>query len=150
MPDNQWSYWQADLREPQPRDVVDPGNGYYRNNAAKTKVDFPVAIWSDQDGRHVRIGTMRQIDGETAVLEFLSGSTWHNSRAVSHQEYLGAIANGKWADGKRARSVTVDAPAMVAHLIETGDKDLLLYLRKRAEAATRKGITMPGMNEETE
>jgi hypothetical protein len=151
MIDDPWRYWREEIRHPKilPRDTPDPGSGYWRSEGAKTKYDLPFAIWTGEDGvRRVRVGASRDLEGEEAVLEFLSGTTWFRSVAVTHEDYQFAIANGKWPDGRRARSVTVNAPVLVEHLLATGDKDLLLYLRKRAESVVRKGETLPGIDEE--
>lgn len=101
-----WLYWKADLASPGTlnRDITDPGCGFWRQRSAKTKPDYPIAIWFE-DEPVVKVGN-KVTRGQDALLEFLSGSTWLNAVAVPHIDYLSAMENGKWPiDGKPARKM---------------------------------------------
>jgi hypothetical protein len=100
-----WDYWRADLKSPQNRDVTDPGQGYWRHKAAKTKIDWPIAVWFEGEEPVIKVGDS-VTRGQDALLEFLSGSTWLNAVAVPHADYLLAKETGKWSDGKPARKMT--------------------------------------------
>lgn len=101
-----WTFWKADLAAPGTlsRDVTDPGQGFWRHKGAKTKIDWPIAIWFEGDVPKIKVGN-KLTEGEDALLEFLSGSTWLNAVAVSHADYLAAMETGKWSDGKPARKM---------------------------------------------
>ena len=86
-------------------------NGYWRINAAKTKTDWPVLIWTSPDapdnGTAVRIGGMEfnaKADPERWQ-SFATGS-WLHCTAVTRDEYSNAINTGFWADGRPARNMT--------------------------------------------
>lgn len=103
-----WDYWRAELRAPgQSRDVTDPGQGYWRHEAAKTKIDWPIAIWWEGDVPQIKVGNKVET-GDDHLLEFLSGATWHRTKAVSHAEYLAAVETGRWPDGKVSRRMDAE------------------------------------------
>lgn len=100
-----WDYWLADLKEPQGRDVTDPGQGFWRHKAAKTKTDWPIAIWFEGEEPQIKVGNSLK-SGTDELLEFLSGATWLNAVAVSHADYKAAMSDGFWpGDGKPARKM---------------------------------------------
>lgn len=103
MSDQNWTFWRSDLASPQDHNnVTEPGSGFWRCRAAKTKPDWPIAIWWDGVTPNVKVGN-NLTTGDDALLEFLSGSTWLKATAVSHADYKQAIDTGKWPDGKPAR-----------------------------------------------
>lgn len=100
-----WRYWRSELKEPgsQPRDTNDRVAGYYRSDGARTKPSWPVAIWYDDAGPHIKVGNSQK-DGETEYMTFKGEATWLRCVAVEHAEYLAAMEFGKWpSDGKHAR-----------------------------------------------
>jgi hypothetical protein len=144
-----WTYWRADLKEPQNRDITDPGQGYWRHKAAKTRVDWPIAIWFE-DEPVIKVGN-KVTRGNDALLEFLSGSTWLNAVAVSHADYLTAMETGKWPiDGKPARHMD-DAEKHDID-ISAGDNDAPIdqTLAEQIDSAVAKASAITSISTEAE
>jgi hypothetical protein len=117
-----YALWRTELNTPTPPDKrqdrpTDPQrlSGFWRSEGARTKPDYPVAIWSE-DGS---VGTVTFFkvgagsrDGESAfntienpdrVVDFMS-STWLKSIAVTEADYHKAMETGRWpSDDKTAR-----------------------------------------------
>lgn len=104
---NDYTYWKAEIAAPgsQSRDTTEDVTGFWRHRAAKTKIDWPIAIWFENDAPKIKVGNSLT-EGDDALLEFLSGGTWLNAVAVSHGDYLAAMETGLWSDGKPARKMS--------------------------------------------
>jgi chemotaxis protein histidine kinase CheA len=119
-----YAYWARELDlqskgfNPQERHNYDAeakgADGYWRILGAKTKPDYPVMIWTADDGTVVfQIGRMQPLNSrqnETEWFEFLTGS-FLKTEAVSEEEYHRALERGVWNDGKPSRKQTEDVPA---------------------------------------
>lgn len=106
MSDNSYAYWQQELKAPgQSRDVDSKIAGFWRSAGARTKVDWPIAIWYADGTPNIKIGNKHEV-GFNGEQEFMSGATWLGCSAVSKAEYDAAMATGRWADGKAARNMT--------------------------------------------
>ncbi|UVC14745.1 hypothetical protein [Mesorhizobium onobrychidis] len=105
-----YAYWREELvnpgcnaRDTDRRDLA----GFYRMNAAKTKPDYPVAMWMNADDTLLllKIGRQKPIEQKTDKFWDFEGSGWFHCVAVEHAEYLKAFETGEWSDGKPARKV---------------------------------------------
>lgn len=129
--ENPWAFWQAELMVQRggfvptadhPRQNMDPPyhdtpiDGYWRMMGARTKPDFPVAIWRDASTRdHVVL----QIGRRTPQTVAVASQEWQNfvaltfpkCAAVHKAAWDDAITSGRWADGKMSRETT-DAERM--------------------------------------
>lgn len=105
-----YAYWHTMLQ--QPGVYVDPEhqgplNGYWRLIGARTKADYPVAIWKNENGEEV-IKVGRKAEFLTAShdgADFLA-SGWPKCVACTEEAYTAAIEGGFWADGKPSRIVS--------------------------------------------
>lgn len=89
--------------------------GFWRIQAAKTKEDYPVAIYPNAEGRIlVKVGRQAPcVEGSTDYWEFFGGS-WTKVKAVARADYDHALQQGFWLDdGKAARKQTVEEAAGV-------------------------------------
>lgn len=111
-----YDLWNAELKNPVPESdrlerSVDPlmMSGFWRIEAAKTKADYPVAIWTGegQTATMFKIGLklMNTEQNADKWQEFLD-QTWPLCHAVPTPAYHAAMASGFWADGKPARKMT--------------------------------------------
>lgn len=111
-----YDLWNAELKNPVPESdrlerSVDPlmMSGFWRIEAAKTKADYPVAIWTGegQTATMFKIGLklMNTEQNADKWQEFLD-QTWPLCHAVSTPAYHAAMASGFWADGKPARKMS--------------------------------------------
>lgn len=112
--------WHAEMKEPVPEadrmrratDRLQIG-GYWRIEAARTKPDYPVLIWTEAGKED--LGTIFQIGQKVRNTvehaaewdEFTQGS-WLWCRAVSKADYAQALTSGVWPDGKPARQMTAE------------------------------------------
>lgn len=109
MTDNRYEYWQDMLGKPGM--LVDPEfqgakDGFWRMIGARTKADYPVAIWLAGDGEFVKVGRKAEFAlGSTDGQDFLT-SAWPKCEACSEEAYRAAIDSGFWADGKPSRIQT--------------------------------------------
>lgn len=118
-----YACWRAELKNPTPPDRrIDRPTasamicGFYRIEAARTKVSYPLAIFP-QDGESglkiiYKIGVGER-DGQSLfsnedglkVHEFNNG-TWFDAVAVTEAEYHKAMETGYWSDGFMARRIS--------------------------------------------
>lgn len=124
MTDNDYAYWQQELADPgcnaRDTDRTDLA-GFYRIAGARTKPDYPVAIWRDEDGKLLAMIGFREIkEGSADFFDFL-GSAWTKADAVDEDAYRAAVDAGRWADGKPARAEA--APADDDEIVETAPED---------------------------
>lgn len=119
-----YTLWHKELRHPTPEEhrlqrTTTPSemSGYWRIVGARTKPDYPVAIWT-ADGETdtiIQIGRMTPVrtngrHDDKHWQEFANGS-WLHCIAVTEDEYHRAMDDkgpGKWDDGKPARQLTAD------------------------------------------
>ena len=96
--------WRAELngQEPERQNVDTDIDGFWRIVGAKTKPDYPVAIWGN--GLNLRIGNRDIMGGSEGWHEFI-GASWLHCVAVTKLEYDQARLNGRWSDGKPARQM---------------------------------------------
>lgn len=110
-----YRYWDEELMTPgcNSRDETDRQlAGYWRMQSAKTKPDYPVAIWLDGDKQVVKIGRKETLlqEGTDGWWEFI-GAGWTKCIAVTEEAYEAAMSSGFWADGKPCRAMS-DAEKM--------------------------------------
>ena len=100
-----WKFWSADLKEQQDHaNLTDIGQGFWRQRSAKSKPDYPIAVWFEEDAPVIKVGNSVK-RGADELLVFLSEATWLNSIAVTHADYKSAMDSGFWSDGKPARKM---------------------------------------------
>lgn len=107
MADTRYLYWRAELKNPksQSRDTADGyTDGFWRAHAAKTKTDYPVAIWHDGDDEMIQVGR-KQFAGNLPEGNDFRDGTWQHCTAVTKEEYDAAVETGFWPDGKPARKM---------------------------------------------
>lgn len=104
-----YAYWRTELKSPgQSRDTADGDtDGFWRAKAAKTKPDYPVAIWHDGDDEVIKIGN-KQIAGNMPEGNDFRDGTWQHCIAVTKEQYDAAIETGFWADGKNSRKMSAE------------------------------------------
>lgn len=102
-----YAYWREELDNPgcNPRDTNRRDLcGFYRIHKAKTKPDYPVAIWSDDDRLHVQLGRNqppmlepREGDDQDAEAwnRFFS-TNWYHAKAIPEEQYRETMADGWW------------------------------------------------------
>ena len=104
-----YRYWRAELASPgsQSRDTADtPTDGFWRAQAAKTKPDYPVAIWHEGEVETIKIGRRQFDGGSTAEGHDFRDGTWQHCVAVTKEIYDAAVDTGFWPDGKPARKMS--------------------------------------------
>ncbi len=109
-PDNRYLYWQAMLNRPGM--LADPAyqdakDGFWRMIGARTKADYPVAIWIDaRNEEWLKIGRKAEFRlSDRDGLDFLE-TGFVKCEACSEEAYRAAIDSGFWADGKPSRIQT--------------------------------------------
>jgi len=106
---NRYDYW-LELQT-KPGMLVDPEfqgpkDGFWRMIGARTKADYPVAIWLAGDEDFVKVGRKAEFAlGSTDGQDFLT-SAWPKCEACTEEAYRAAIDSGFWADGKPSRIQT--------------------------------------------
>jgi len=103
-----YKYWRAELASPgsQSRDTADGyTDGFWRANAARTKTDYPVAIWHDGDDEQIKVGR-KQFAGNMPEGNDFRDGTWQHCIAVTKEVYDAAVETGFWPDGKPARKMS--------------------------------------------
>jgi len=111
-----YDLWNAELLNPVPASdrlerTIKPTmmSGFWRIEAAKTKADYPVAIWTGegQTATMFKIGLklMNTEQDPNEWQDFLD-RTWPLCHAVTTPAYHAAMASGFWADGKPARKMS--------------------------------------------
>lgn len=111
--------WRAELKEPTPEDKrhyreSQPHllSGFWRIEGARTKPDYPVAIWTEegheatifQIGRQYPMNTVEHAEKWREFAE----TSWLKCIAVTDTEYEAAQATGRWKDGKPSRQLSED------------------------------------------
>ncbi|MER8602836.1 hypothetical protein NKH48_03440 [Mesorhizobium sp. M1233] len=104
-----YAYWREEQAQPgvnardtDRRDLA----GFYRMKGAKTKPDYPVALWMNAAEKLLlKVGRQKPIEEKTDAFWDFLGSGWFHCIAVEHAEYLKAFETGEWSDGKPARQV---------------------------------------------
>lgn len=102
-----YRYWRVELAAPgsQPRNEVEvPIDGFWRAVAAKSKADYPVAIWHDGDDEVIKVGNKKFAGNMPEGNDFRDG-TWNHCQAVTQEVYQAALDTGFWPDGKNARKM---------------------------------------------
>lgn len=106
-----YGYWAGLVLKPGV--LVDPEyqgekDGFWRLIGARTKADYPVAIWQDDQGvswlkigRKAEFPLLSSRDGA----DFLETS-WTKCEACTEEAYRAAIESGFWIDGKPSRIQT--------------------------------------------
>ncbi len=101
-------------------------SGYWRIDGARTKIDWPVAIWTEPNSERNPNGAtifqighkiMRTDTHEKEWHDFISGS-WLKSSAVAQKQnppdkpqvenWQDALNSGRWMDGKPSREISVE------------------------------------------
>lgn len=114
-----WQLWKDELKSPVPEadrqtrstDRVQM-TGYWRIEAAKTKPDYPVLIWTEADKADVatvfQIGRkVMNTTGDVKKWEEFCEASWLWCRAVTREDYARAMDTGFWPDdNKPARQMT--------------------------------------------
>lgn len=125
-----YTLWRAELKETTPEDrrgdrttLPHQMVGFWRICAAKTKPDFPVAIWQDagQDAVIFQIGRRIQNTVEHAdEWHQFTESSWLKCIAVTQADWAAALDNGEWGDGKPSHRRTA---AEAAGVSDPGDNN---------------------------
>jgi len=104
---NDYNYWHKELKEPQSqeRDTNEHIAGFWRIKAAKTKPDYPVAIWYVNNEQQLAIGRQKPNAGENDTWFDFIGMTFPKCEAITEQAYKQALETGFWSDGKPARKM---------------------------------------------
>lgn len=119
---DQFDTWRAERKTPTPPEqrnhreyAFDKIGGYYRMEAARTKPDFPVMIYTDPDkainptgATIIQIGgrVLNTVENERDCYEF-QAKGWLDCAAVTLAEYQVAMETGRWpGDGKAAKHLT--------------------------------------------
>lgn len=106
---DRWAYWREELKYPgcNPRDVDhDQICGYYRIRGAATKPDYPVGIYvpDGEDQIVLKVGRRQEVAlASEEGWDFRLSSSWLKCAAVEYEEYMKALEDGVWSDGKPAR-----------------------------------------------
>lgn len=102
-----YQIWRAELTGKEPERMnVDPQDGFWRLDGARTKPSYPVAIWHPATGTKaiVRIGR-RDIEEDSDEWFEFGQNGWMHCVAVEKTAYDEARATGRWADNKPARQM---------------------------------------------
>lgn len=96
-------------------------SGFWRAVAAKTKPDYPVAIWAGDEGKILfQIGRkLRNTIEHEAEWNDFAESTWLHCIAVRENDYHNAVLGGFWPDGKPARQM--DTAERMGIDVKSGD-----------------------------
>lgn len=116
MPTPSYDLWKTEFYTPTPAEdrLSRPSephllSGFWRIEGARTKPDWPVAIWTKEGADHTifQIGrkVMNTAEHGTEWEEFASGS-WLRCTAVSEGDWHQALDTGLWPDGKPARQIS--------------------------------------------
>lgn len=116
MPTPSYDLWRTEYYTPTPEEdrlsrPTDPHllSGYWRIVGARTKPDWPVAIWTKEGAEHTifQIGrkVMNTAEHGTEWEEFTVGG-WLKCIAVSENDWHMALESGRWDDGKPARTIS--------------------------------------------
>lgn len=106
-----YDYWAGLVLKPGM--LVDPEyqgakDGFWRMIGARTKADYPVAIWQDgqSTAEMLKIGRKAEFNlASTDGQDFLE-TGWTKCEATSEEAYRSAIDSGYWPDGKPSRIQT--------------------------------------------
>ncbi len=89
-------------------------SGFWRIQGARTKPDWPVAIWTAEGQTETvfQIGRKKMNTAENATdwEEFIAGS-WLKCVAVTKADWSAALETGRWPDDKPARNFTPEEKA---------------------------------------
>lgn len=96
-----YDYWRAELANPKslPRDTTRRDIcGFYRIHKVKTKPDYPIAIWSDENVLYVQIGRAQPIDEANNKEEFdrFFSTNWYHAVAIPEEQYREVMVDGWW------------------------------------------------------
>lgn len=117
MPVGSYDLWLAELKTPTPETdrLGRPHeatllSGFWRIEAAKTKPDHPVAIWTDEAGKtFFQIGRkLRNTTDHEDEWDDFAGSTWFHCAAAVESAYHQAVLTGFWPDNKPARQMDAE------------------------------------------
>lgn len=119
---NPFGYWQDEIvrraKEGEPAiDQFRPNahggiSGYWRVIAARTKPDWPVAVWQRDDGQWlVKWGNGAARAFPDAERHEFEQGTFLNCAAIKKAEFEAASASGQWPDGKPARPQSAEEKA---------------------------------------
>lgn len=135
-----YKLWHAELKAPTSEDrradrTTEPHemSGFWRINGARTKPDYPVAIWT-AEGKTATIFQIgrKMMSTETHSKEWQDfiDSSWLKCTAVlqtpdpkkpSAENWTEALDTGRWKDGKPAREVTASEKADIIPAAQTSD-----------------------------
>lgn len=118
LPIDTYAYWHAELASKQAtqfvatidnpaiqsRDTNEPVDGFWRIMGAKTKADYPVAVWAGDAGPVVQIGN--KVHEDSGAFDDFLTSTFLKCAAVTEEQYRAAVASGFWWDKKPARTMS--------------------------------------------
>lgn len=118
---DQYALWRSERDNPSPEGqrherstVLAEIGGCWRMIGARTKPDWPVGIWTEEDADKnptgatiIQIGTKIRNSAEhpEEVNDFLQ-TGWLKCVAVSRAVYDDALTSGRWPDGKPSRHIT--------------------------------------------
>lgn len=116
-----YTLWRSELKAATPEDrradrPTDPQqlSGFWRIHSARTKPDWPVAIWTDagKDATVFQIGrkVMRTDTHAKEWQDFVDGG-WLKCTAIEQADWSAALDAAKWADGKPSREPTAEERA---------------------------------------
>ncbi len=126
-----WKLWQTEVKDTRPiaerlaRDTSNPhfldidprdATGYWRIVAPKTKVSWPVMIFTEADVEKnpngvtaFTIGANKMNTGEhVAEWAGFMGKSWNKCVAVSLDDYKQAVSTGFWPDKLPARKMPIE------------------------------------------
>lgn len=111
-----YTLWRFELKAPTAEDrradrATDPQamSGFWRIHSARTKPDWPVAIWTDdgQENTVFQIGRkVMRTDTHAKEWDDFVSSTWLKCTAVTQADWDAALTSGQWGDGKPSREPT--------------------------------------------
>lgn len=116
-----YALWRAELKTPTPEDrrvdrITDAPlmSGFWRMEGARTKPDWPVAIWTE-DGKtstvfQIGLKIMRTDTHADEWHDFVVGG-WLKCIAVEQAAWSSALETKRWPDGKPAREITNEEKA---------------------------------------
>ena len=101
-----YDYWHRELAGAgQSRDTLEPVCGRWRIVGAKTKPDYPVAIWRETDGSiWAKIAHAEPIHQDSGAYRDFEAFGFLKAVAVTSEHYEMAMEAGIWPDGKPAKA----------------------------------------------
>jgi hypothetical protein len=166
MGNNPYRYWYRELAmidkgfvpsidnpASQHRDTEEHVDGFWRIMGAKTKPDYPVAIW-ERGTVLVKIGRKAEIDRESPEGQDFFSSSWFKCCAVTEEDYQRALDTGFWPDGKPSRQMSEEEKLGLPPAGDEGSNSAPIFevLEEQINALLDKarGITKVSTQEEAD